>query len=372
MNNYNKVDNDDVYDGDIDFTMQTIDFTLPEQNRTSDVKDCTLLGFEKESFNLKSTKGDVNIDEKATHPSAPVSDYSETSGSETERSEDEIGPERDKRIRSLALTGKQASKLPTSFRQRPLRTGGTEQDAPSAPVLPRESSSSSLPLQYLNRLSLDHKKTLQTQQSHRSEHSEFEEVSDDETDEVDLHVVEGNLLKKGQRTTVWRRRYVVLNVDTGTLEWYKHRSNYISDEQTNSFMRITPTTRLWNKPNSTCFSLQNNFKEIVLDASTQENTLCWLDALCRVFRIVMARNLARKSSRKFLVVDQYIDNEESVDDRFTFEKIYEEESYDPKNVRADDFVIKNAHFEVDLDDIKASEKQRRELYSSEVIEAELT
>ena len=52
-------------------------------------------------------------------------------------------------------------------------------------------------------------------------------------------------------------------------------------------MRITPTTRLWQLPNSTRFTVQNSQHEWTFDASSTPELLRWLEALCRIFRRIL-------------------------------------------------------------------------------------
>jgi hypothetical protein len=110
-------------------------------------------------------------------------------------------------------------------------------------------------------------------------------------------IISGNLLKKNKHLNIWKQRFVVLNSELEQLEWYTHRANYISEEVTNHVFRILPSTKLWQKPNSTtttttryCFSLQNNHEEISFNALSREELLRWLESLCGVFRTVLKRS----------------------------------------------------------------------------------
>jgi len=114
----------------------------------------------------------------------------------------------------------------------------------------------------------------------------------------------GILLKKSRTFKYWRQRFVVLNSEGCHLEWYKRRANYIGEEPTNCIIRILPSTKLWQKTNSTQFSLQNSNHEVTFDASTHDELMRWLEPLCRAFRHVLQRAQNLRAPEVLTIISQ--------------------------------------------------------------------
>ena len=79
-------------------------------------------------------------------------------------------------------------------------------------------------------------------------------------------------------------------------------------------IRITPTTRLWQLPGSTCFTVHSDDKEWTFEVSTHEELYRWLDALCLVFRRVLEKQYAQRGTKNIRVARQYKEVEKGPDD----------------------------------------------------------
>jgi hypothetical protein len=237
--------------------------------------------------------------------------------SDDSQSSRDIGTEREDQSEiKVPVLRKQTSTISASFRNRPMKSA-TQCDPSPPPPAP---SVSALPVYFIKQLSTQskqfvHTKKLITQQlengkkisSHHSrprksqrgkQTSSFQEEEEDDEEENEVEnksipmIVTGTLLKKSKNLKFWRNRFVVLHIESGVMEWYKYRSSYIGDDQTSDIIRITPTTRLWQLPNSTRFTLQNQHQEWSFDACSQEELFRWLEPLCRVFRRVLEKHRA--------------------------------------------------------------------------------
>lgn len=218
------------------------------------------------------------------------------------------------------VVGKLSKKGNLSFRNRPPRSPIGSHPPVVAPV----AKNSSLPKQFLKKNSCIAKPSNYHEASF-PESGIIEEDMDDEEDSKEEPVeVCGYLMKRSAKFSFWRKRYVVLHVPTAQLEWFRTRENYISRHQTNDVIDILPSTRLWQPPKSTCFTLHNGHREWMFDASTREELFRWLEPLCLVFRKVLEIQRGPKSKNANIIA--------TIVKRPSIEEVSEEESMEEESV----------------------------------------